>query len=106
MRVVIDACVDPRLPEAFPNHHVRTLFDPSLQHLKDHALVKQLECDVLITADRGFEHEHNLKVLAFVIVHVTRNKVTFYRSLFPQLLEAIAATRPGDVVHARSLPVD
>ena len=32
----------------------------------------QLECEVLITADRGFEHEHNLKSLSFgiVIIHV------------------------------------
>ena len=52
MRIVIDACIDPRLVEAFPDHHVQTLFDPGWQHLKDHVLVKQLECDVLITADR------------------------------------------------------
>jgi hypothetical protein len=88
MRVVIDASIDPRLVEAFPDHHVRTLFDLGWQHLKDHVLVKQLACDVLITADRGFEYEHDLKSLSFgiVIVHVARNKIAFYRPLFPQLL--------------------
>jgi len=55
MRVVIDAFIDPRLAEAFPDHHVQTLFDLGWQHLKDHVLVKQLECDVFVTADRGFE---------------------------------------------------
>ena len=48
MRVVIDASFDPRLVEAFPDHDVQTLFDLGWQHLKDHVLVKQLECDVLV----------------------------------------------------------
>jgi len=39
MRVVIDASIDPRLVEAFPDHHVQTLFDLGWQHLKDHVLV-------------------------------------------------------------------
>jgi hypothetical protein len=84
MRVVIDASIDPRLVEAFPDHHVHTLFDLGWQHPKDHVLVKQLECDVFVTADKGFEHEHDLKSLSFgiVIVHVARNKIAFYRPLF------------------------
>ena len=101
MRVVIDASIDPRLVEAFVGEDVQTLFDLGWQHLKDNALVKQLDCDVFVTADRGFEHEHNLKSLSFgiVIVHVARNKIAFYRPLFPQLLNAIAMVRAGQVVH-------
>ena len=106
MRVVIDASIDPRLVEAFPDHHVQTLFDLGWQQLKDHVLVKRLECDVFITADRGFEHQHDLKALSFgiVIVHVTRNKITFYRPLFPQLLNAVATIRPGEVLHVYGPP--
>lgn len=101
MRVVIDASIDPRLVEAFVGHEVRTLFDLGWQHLKDHVLVKQLECDVFITADRGFEHEHNLKSFSFgiVVIHVARNKIAFYRPLFPQIRNAIATAGPGQVVH-------
>jgi hypothetical protein len=108
MRVVIDASIDPRLVEAFPDHHVQTLFDLGWQHLKDHVLVKRLECDVLITADRGFEHEHDLKSLPFgiVIVHVTRNKITFYRPVFLQLLNAVATIRASEVVHVYGPAVD
>ena len=40
MRVVIDASIDPRLVEAFPDHEVETLFDIGWQDLKDHVLVK------------------------------------------------------------------
>jgi hypothetical protein len=101
MRVIIDASIDPRLVEAFPGHRVQTLFDLGWQHVKDHVLVKQLECDVFITADRGFEHEHDLKSLSFgiVIVHVARNKIVFYRPLFPELREAVATITAGEVVH-------
>src|SRR4051812_49076009 len=101
MRVVIDASIDPRLVEAFPDHDVHTLFDLGWHKLKDHVLVKQLERDVFITADRGFEHEHDLKTLSFgiVIVHVIRNEITFYRPLFPELLNAVATITAGNVVH-------
>ena len=98
MRVVIDASIDLRLVEAFRDHDVSGLsFDLGWQHLKDHAALKQLECDVFITADRRFEHEHDLKSLSFgiVIVHVPRNKITFYRPLFPLLLQSVATITAG-----------
>jgi hypothetical protein len=108
MRVVIDASIDPRLVEAFPDHDVQTLFDLGWQHLKDYILVKRLECDVFVTADRGFEHEHNLRLLPFgiVVIHVVRNKITFYRPLFPQLLQAVATIRAGEVVHVHGPALD
>ncbi|BDC51685.1 hypothetical protein F183_A40000 [Bryobacterales bacterium F-183] len=64
-------------------------------------VVRQLQCDVFVTADRGFEHQHNLKALRFgiVIVHVARNQVRFYRPLFPEILEAARRVRAGGVVH-------
>jgi len=60
------------------------------------------------TADRGFEHEHDLKSLSFgiVIVHVARNKITFYRSLFPQLLQEVGNDHGWRVVHVYSPPAD
>lgn len=80
---------------------VQTLFDLGWQHLKDIVLVKQLDCEVFVTADRGFEHEHNLKALSFgiMIVHVARNKIDFYRPLFPQLRDAIKTVSAGHVLH-------
>lgn len=101
MRVVVDASIDPRLVEAFVDDDVQTLFDLGWQHLKDNVLVKQLDCDVFVTADRGFEHQHNLKSLSFgiVVVHAQRNKIAFYRPLFPELRRAVATVQPGQVVH-------
>ena len=105
MRVVIDACIDPRLVEAFPEHDVQTLFDLGWHQMKDHVLVTRLECDVFITADKGFEHEHDLKSLSFgiIIVHVPRNKISFYRPLFPLLQTAVAAIGGGEVIHLSAI---
>jgi hypothetical protein len=106
MRVVIDACIDPRLVEAFPDHQVQTLFDLGWQHLKDHVLLKQLECDVFVTADRGFEHEQDLKSVSFgIVIHVASNKNHFLSTTFPQLRQAVATIRAGNVVHVYGLPV-
>ncbi len=106
MRVFIDACVDPRITAAFTDHDVQTAAQLSCQREKDHQLVLRLQdrFDVLITIDRGFEHQHNLKALRFgiVILHVSKNKVEFYRPLYPQLLEAVTIVRPGEVIHVPS----
>ena len=101
MRIIVDASIDPRFVEAFPNDDVQTLFDLGWQSLKDHILVRRLECDVFVTADKGFEHQHNLKSLPFgiVVLHAERNKVSFYRPMYPELLNAISSVKPGTVMH-------
>ena len=74
--------------------------------MKDNLLVVQVQdrFDVVVTIDRGFEYEHNLKNLRFgvVIVQVPKNKLDFYRSLRSQLREAVEQVKPGFVVHVQS----
>ena len=55
-----------------------------------------------VTADKGFEYEHNLRNRPIVIVHVPKNKVEFYRLVSPQLLAAINSVMPGQVLHVDS----
>jgi hypothetical protein len=110
MRVPVDACVDPRVVEGLPGHEVKTAVDLGWHRLKDHHLVRLLQdrFDVLVTIDRGFEHQQNLKALRFglVIVHVAKNKVEFYRPLFGQIQTAVAQVKPGEVLHVYGLPSD
>ena len=105
MRIFIDACVDPRITAAFPDHDVQTAAQLGYQRAKDKELILLLQghFDVLITIDRGFEFQHNIKTLPFgiVIVHVLKNKIEFYRSLFAQLQKVAAQIQPGEVVHIR-----
>ena len=110
MRILIDACVDPRVATLLADHAVSTLRDLGWQHLTDHVLIERIQgrFDVFLTADKGFEHEHNPRNLRFgiVIAHVPKNKVEFYREILQELQDAIARVRPGEVEHAggSSLP--
>ena len=103
MRVFIDACIDPRTTELFAAHDVKTAFDLGWHKLKDHVVLTMVcpSFDVFVTADKGFEFEHNLRALpiAIVIVHVAKNKVEFYRELAGELRAAVNNVRPGTVVH-------
>ena len=108
MNVFLDACIDPRVREAFSGHEVRTAAELGWQRLKDNGLVSRLQdqFDVLVTIDQGFEHQQNLKLLRFgvLIIHVPRNKVEFYRPLFEQMKAAIAQVKPGEVIHIYGSP--
>jgi predicted nuclease of predicted toxin-antitoxin system len=103
VRILLDECVNPRLRQGFPGHQVLTVAEAKWRALPDAALIVQAQrrCDVLVTTDRGFEHEHNLRKLAFgiVIVHVTRNRMEYYRPLFPALADAVERVKAGEVVH-------
>lgn len=103
MRVFLDACIDPRVVEAFKGDDVRTALDLGLHRLKDHELLSLLneQFDVFVTIDQGFEFEHNLKKLTFgiVIVHIPINKVEFYRPLFLDLVAAVERVQRGEVIH-------
>ena len=105
MRILLDECVNPRLRQAFPKHDVLTVGKVQWRALSDTRLVAQAQgkCDVLVTIDRGFEHEQNLKKLSFgiVILHVKRNRMEYYRPLFPKLLDAVDRIKLGQVIHAR-----
>ena len=103
MRILIDECVHPRVREAFPSHEVLTVAEAGWRAVPDDRIVAlaQGNFDVLVTIDRGFEFEHNLRKLSFgiVILHARRNRIEYYLPLFPALLAAIEAIRPGEVLH-------
>ena len=66
----------------------------------------QRRFDVLVTIDKGFEFETNLKNLTFgiVIVHVKRNRIEYYRPIFPALVEAVERVKAGGVIHVWAVP--
>ncbi len=70
----------------------------------DHILLQRLQghCEVFLTLDRGFEHEHNLSLLSFgiVIVHVARNRFAHYEAIRKQISDAVTSVRPAEVAHA------
>ena len=65
------------------------------------AFARAASFDVILTADRGFEHEINVASLPFgiIIVRVPRNKIRFYQQLQRELDAALLSIQPATVLH-------
>ena len=61
-------------------------------------------CSSRLIVDSSTSTISNHCSFGIVVVHVARNKIAFYRPLFPQLLNAIATVRAGQVVHSFMFP--
>jgi hypothetical protein len=59
-----------------------------------------------LTVDLNTSTNSRLSVSGWVIVHVAKNKVEFYRPIFGQIQTAVAQVKPGEVLHVYSLPPD
>jgi len=103
MRILVDECVDPGIRHLLAGHQVITVADAQWQSIADNQLIQQAEgnFDVLLTLDRGFEFQHNLKKLTFgiVILHPIRNRREDYASMAGALCEAVNTVQPGKVLH-------
>lgn len=108
MRVLLDECVNPRVRQAFTHHEVLTVAEVQWRTLPDAQLTARAQgrFDVLVTIDKGFEFETNLKNLTFgiVIIHVKRNRIEYYRPVFPALAEAVELVKAGEVIHVWATP--
>jgi predicted nuclease of predicted toxin-antitoxin system len=107
VRILLDECVNPRLRLAFPNYEVLTVAGARWRALPDAKLITQAQgqCDV-VTIDKGFEHEHNLRKMTFgiVIVHIPKNRMEYYRPLFSALQDAVEGVNAWEIVHVSASP--
>ena len=83
MRIVLDECVNPRIQRLLGTEHaVFTVLGMGWGGLPDNILVEHLRgrCEVFLTIDQEFEHQHNLSALEFgiVIVRVAKNRLSHY----------------------------
>ena len=77
MRVFLDACIDPRVVEAFIGNEVRTAFDLGLHRLKDHDFFHFYtgQFDVFVTIDRGLSLSTTSKRLPSVSSSFTSRSI-------------------------------
>jgi hypothetical protein len=104
VRLVLDECVNPRVGRLLEaDHTVFTVLGLGWGGLPDNILVERLrgQCDVFLTIDQGFEHQHNLSLLGFgiVVVHVPRNRLARYEAIREKMSFAVSSVKPGEVIH-------
>jgi len=106
MRILLDECLDPGIRDFLTGHDVTTVGEAKWQSTADSQLIKlaQGNFDVLLTLDRGFEFQHNLRKLTFgiVIVHPTRNRREDYEPMAEALRQAVQVVQPGQVLHVHA----
>jgi hypothetical protein len=104
VRIVLDECVNPRVKGLLATDHaVATVLELGWGGVPDNILVERLQgrCEAFLTTDRGFEHEHNLRLFGFgiVIAHVARNRLSHYEAIREKISQAVSSVRPGEVIH-------
>jgi len=106
-RILIDECINPRLAPriraSLPECSVVSVRDIGLAGEKDHRLIRAIDgrYDILLTLDKGFEFEHDLKRLSFGIIVLTaaNNQMPSYERMLGELVQQIRAVSPGQVSH-------
>lgn len=100
MRVMLDECVPVRLKRWLPDHEVETVTGIGWSGIKNGRLLRLLVdggYEVLVTADKNFEHQQHLSGLPLAIVVLPTNH---WKSLQPhqaRVLQAISRLQPGKV---------
>jgi hypothetical protein len=103
VRVLLDENLPHDLAGALTGHAVSTVQGLGWAGTKNGALLKRAGdvCDVLISMDGNIEHQQNLTRLSFgvVVVEAPSNRMEDLLPVVPDLLQAIATSRPGEVRH-------
>ena len=109
MRILVDECVDHRIKPGLAGHDVWTVGEMGWNGKKNGDLLKAMVQDgfeVLLTVDKGFKYQQNIKTAAVAVVLLRRNKnqLAELMPLLPATLAALGNIQPGDVVEISPPP--
>jgi hypothetical protein len=101
-RVLFDENMPRKLRRDLSEFYIRTAQEQGWSAYKNGELLKQLPgtFDVLVTIDQNIRHQQNLSKfkVGIVAIEVPDTRLVFLRQLIPQIREAIAAVRPGQLI--------
>jgi hypothetical protein len=101
-RVLFDENMPRKLRRDLPEFSIRTAQEQGWSAYKNGELLKHLpgEFDVLVTIDQNIRHQQNLPKfnVGVVGIEVPDTRLVFLRQLLPQIREAIAAVKPGQLI--------
>lgn len=105
MRILLDECVPRRFGRELPGD-VRTVPQRGWASITNGRLIKlaEAEFDVLITVDKGIQHQQRLASvkLGFVVLRAPSNRIADLLPLVPAVLIALQNVKPGEVVRVPS----
>jgi hypothetical protein len=101
VRILLDESVPRQLAALLTPHDVTTVPRAGWAGLRNGELLRRAgaEYDVLVTGDRGFEHQQNLRSLGLRIVLIVArdNRVETITAMAPLVLAAIERAQPGEI---------
>ena len=103
MRLLLDECVPKRLKQELLGHETKTVQDMGWAGITNGALLRLADgqFDALLTVDQGIEYQQNLSGLriSVVVMRAPSNDVDDLRPLLPDVGQALAKVRPGEITH-------
>ena len=106
MKVLLDECVSRKLKAYVKGHDCQTAREAGLAGLSNGLLLDEAErlgFQALITLDRGFRYQQNLRGrhIIIAILKAPSSRLVALKKLMPACLEAIAAAEPGTAVEVQ-----
>ena len=102
MKILLDHCVPKRLGSHLAGHAVSTTRQMRWEALRNGKLlaVAAPQFDLLLTVDKGFEHQHNLDTLplSVVLLIAQSNQLSDLVALVPDLLAALETLPPRTLI--------
>lgn len=103
MKVLLDECLPKPLKREIEAKVVVTVPEAGWASKKNGELLRLAagEFDVMLTNDRNIEHQQNLRDLdlAVIVLVAHTNDVNDLRPLMPQVNEAIAGAKRGEITY-------
>jgi hypothetical protein len=99
MKILLDECVDQRLPAEIQGHEVKTVPEMGWANFKNGQLLSlvQHEFDVFVTADRNLPYQQNLPKfnIAMIVLRAPTNRLVDLKPLVPFLLAELPTAPAG-----------
>ncbi len=102
MRVLLDECLPSRLKRVLPGHEVATVSDAGWAGKTNGELLSLAvdRFDAFVTIDKNLPAQQNLQRLeiGLIVLHAVSNRFQDLEPLAPDLLEALAVIKPGQLL--------
>jgi hypothetical protein len=103
MRLLLDECVPRPLKRDLVGHDVSHVVDMGWSSKRNGELLRLMAVerfDAFLTVDQNIEFQQNLRAsgVSVVVAIANTNRLTEFRPLVPEILEALGRLLPGELI--------